>query len=250
MKPAWILVPMVAGLLGASPARAQERNARLLGVYDRMSGDAIEGAQVVDLLTKSFATTLADGTASLAFVRTQHDSAVVWVRKLGYRDTSFVLKMGAADTIGMILLLDRVVALPAIVTTAKYRLDEDPGKWEGFEQRCGVNHVSCFREPELADHPAARISDMLLRAPDGGVKRTCRNSIANCTVSVGGCPPNYFLDGFLFLPGPSGHSGSLAQLENFIGPKEIKGMEVYRPELTPQKFSRGVGTCAVVVWTK
>src|SRR5437016_185710 len=59
---------------------------RLLGVFNANSGDPVEGAEVWDMIAKAFVTTSSTGTAPLSWVRSQHDSAVIWIRKVGFQD--------------------------------------------------------------------------------------------------------------------------------------------------------------------
>ncbi len=100
-----------------SRAPAERRPAgRLLGVYDAKG--PLEGVEVLDLIGQASVRTSETGSASLSFLRSQHDTGIVQVRKLGYRDTTFMVMMGPADTIPITLLLDRVVLLSEVLTTA------------------------------------------------------------------------------------------------------------------------------------
>jgi hypothetical protein len=104
----------------------------IIGVYDSQSGRPIEGVEVHDIATEMWTTTSRSGAALLTFVEFRDSSARIGLRKLGYRPTELVLHEGASEPV----LLDPVVSLPTVRTTARYRLDTDPGDRAGFERRC------------------------------------------------------------------------------------------------------------------
>ena len=62
--------------------------------------------------------------------------------------------------------MEQLAELPAVVITAKYRLDRNDGRREGFDQRCSVKQVSCFREDYLAKRPTYSLFD-ILKGTDG-----------------------------------------------------------------------------------
>ena len=76
--------------------------------------------------------------------------------------------MGAMDTAGVTLLLERVVQLAPMKATAGWRLDTDDGKWDGFE--VGVRHRTWHVSPStnLVQYPAAYLSDMLIHTTEVG----------------------------------------------------------------------------------
>jgi hypothetical protein len=91
-----------------------------------------------------------------------------------------------------------------------------------------------------------------MRAPDGGVEKHCgRKALSTCTVTVGRCTPQYFVDGRPWTPTPRG-KGALAEIEEGFGIANLKGVEIYRPELTPIGFitnDNAQCSAAINFWT-
>jgi hypothetical protein len=200
-----------------------------------------------------FATTDSAGRHTIVFVP---DSGAyrLAVRKVGYVETMRRLLVEPGDTVSFDLTLARVAPgteLPAIVTTEHYRLDTDPGRWDGFNVRCQSKLASCLKEDYMTERPSYDLSDILkvadgiipvphgLAAPppkmhcDAG--RGCRNHT---------CEPNYFVDGFIWLSG-------WHDLTQAFGPEQLKGIEVYRTEQPrPLRFEGNPGCGSIVFWTR
>jgi hypothetical protein len=79
---------------------------RLLGVFDNDSGEAVEGAEVVDVLTGTRATTTTTGTVSLAFL--PEGGSEVRVQKAGYRPITIEVIISPRDTVPITLTLAKV----------------------------------------------------------------------------------------------------------------------------------------------
>jgi hypothetical protein len=120
----------------ATPSKSQAKSAgRLLGVFDSETAVPLEGVEVIDLLgTQLSLATKAAGLVSLRGFKNQHDSAAVRVRKIGYRDTSFIVLVGPADTVPITLALERIaVDLDPVLTTAHE--SRRSFNMQGFEER-------------------------------------------------------------------------------------------------------------------
>jgi hypothetical protein len=100
---------LAASLMVAAPTIAQQApdehpRGRVLTIYDAATHRPIDGVEVVDLLAAKYgmandrAFTNDSGRVLLAFLRRQHDSAVVQVAKPGYEERRFIVMVGAADT--------------------------------------------------------------------------------------------------------------------------------------------------------
>jgi hypothetical protein len=127
-------VALIGGVLGRSELLVAQRagNAdphyRVLTVYDAATHHAIDSVQVVDLLAAKFglpngrAFTNDSGRVLLAFLRQQHDSAVIQVAKPGYEERRLVVMVSPADTGSLSLALTRTSAdarVASPVTTSK-----------------------------------------------------------------------------------------------------------------------------------
>src|SRR6185295_13225516 len=106
---------LAAQAAGAGPALPAYRY-RLLGVYDAQSGDAIEGAEVVDMLTKTSALTTKTGTITLVFL--PDGGSIIRIRKVGYQPITMPVAISPSDTVPVTVTLDpAAMTLPTVVTT-------------------------------------------------------------------------------------------------------------------------------------
>jgi hypothetical protein len=78
---------------------------RLLGVYDQESGDAVEGARVVDVKTGTYVNTTATGTVSLVFL--PEGGSQLRISKPGYEDLSVRVDIGPTATTPLTLLMKK-----------------------------------------------------------------------------------------------------------------------------------------------
>src|SRR6185437_5001661 len=85
---------------------------KLIGVYDEVSGDPIDGVEVKDVATGMSVHTTVTGTAALFFART--DATMLGLSKLGYRPTTMMIGDPWADTIPITVTL-----MPRGVTTVE-----------------------------------------------------------------------------------------------------------------------------------
>ena len=101
---------------GPAPRRRAERGApaestgvfpswrvRILGVFDNESGESIEGAEVVDVVTGTTALTTKTGTVSLAFL--PEGGSEVLVKKAGYKPLMIEVLISPRDTVPITLTM-------------------------------------------------------------------------------------------------------------------------------------------------
>jgi hypothetical protein len=244
----WFLLGLLSGIArGQAPAALPV--ARLIGVYDATTGEPLVGAEVRDSASGSSIRTSSTGSGLLNFIEFIGPFAWIETKKVGYQPLR--LRLNARDTAAVTILMERAVELPAVVATAPYRLDTDPGNRDGFERRCAVHNVSCVRSNVLSDHPARALSEIYgLSGAD--VMRTCapRGTAKRCSVTVNQCSPKIFVDGFPAPPPPRG-VGVVDDLDSRISPDDVAGVEVYPPGMAPLRFYEGSGcNAAIVIWTK
>ena len=123
----------------------------------------------------------------------------------------------------------------------------------GFFERCSQRRIVCFSEEDLSSKSAKQLSETLLRA--GGITRRCNGSISKCALymkpssGVGDCTPTYYLNGVAFFR--AFPDEALAELEKYVRPADLRGIEVYRSEQHPPAPFNSLNSCGVVlIWTK
>lgn len=255
-----------------SPAAAATRPA-LLGVYDAQSGEPLPGAVVRDTLGAQ-ALTSADGIVALTYISAVGPLYLIEIRKVGYHPLHLRIRVDSlTDRTELLqrLPLGEATALAAMVTTGKYNIRLDSGLWNGFSARCTLDTVRCFGLAELLSKPSQHLVDFLNSA--GGTIAGCgstmtRGKPVRRVMGSGGrqldcvkmrgiglqsgklCVPTYYVDGFVRGNGED----TLDQIEEALGPVEVKGIEVYQSgDPAPPRLSGTVGNegCGVVaIWTK
>jgi hypothetical protein len=247
---------------------------RLIGVLDAKTGDWINRAVIHDTLGNETLTTRF-GVATLNVLTPIAGFYLLEIRKEGYVPRRVRLR---ADTSYEIMFalepnpLGAATRLPAVVTSERQRLQEDAGDRNGFFERCQTKTVQCVGRVELDKDPTGALYNMLhmkdgihsaCMASDHGpvwtppAKVNYSDEISGCAIMMRNgapppsyCTPTFFVDGFEWLPLDG---RSQAQIDQFLPPKRIEGIEVYLPNQPhPPRFSPPVfGTCgAIVIWTR
>ena len=262
---------MLSSLAFGQADSAKQAKVRVVGIYDSRTGEPLQGVEVVDVLTGTFASTTATGTAALAFIAYRGSGAVVELRKVGYQAKQLVLNR--ADTIPITEVLEPVAALPAIVTTETYRIVIDRALRDGFDQRCGQRTTTCFRPDDLLSNASQNLADLGSRANGvsvpacaGGTLRGGR-IIGAAADRVCGvitmrnlkpdrspfCQPTFFVDGFEW-DAAMGAPMDLAPGKPSAAPystSSVVGVEVYASDAPrPSRFEGKLGCGAIVLWTK
>jgi hypothetical protein len=234
---------------------------RIIGVFDARTGAPLAGVQVRDAFSGVVVATTITGTASLSFLRFRGNASVVELAKLGYQAKQIIITR--ADTASITEVMEPYVELAPVVTTEKYRIDRDAGKWAGFEQRCQTTSVTCIRKSDLEKNPSANLADFLIHAAGvtigtcgGGRTRNqqCgRVSMRSTTIPPSYCQPAFFVDGFEWNMRAGAATdltpGTPAQAP--FTPTNVKAVEVYSSERNRPLAFEGDATCgAVVIWTR
>ena len=246
---------------------------RLIGVLDAASGDWINRAILRDTLGNETLTSRY-GIAALNVLTPIAGFYLIEIRKEGYAPRR--IRLRADTTVQLMIALEPnplggdAAKLPAVVTTARGRLEQDAGERAGFFNRCQAG-VDCVGRAELDRRPTGTLDNMLGLKP--GIHREClapdHGAVFNpsptqrpdadlmgCMIMMrpstgtGYCIPTYFVDGFEWQP--LGGTPQ-AQIDKFLPPNRIEAIEIYPTNAPhPVRFSTGVfSLCgAVVIWTR
>lgn len=131
-----MLVPPCASAQGANDTGLQvppRRAGRILGVFDE-NGRPLEGADVLDRIGGGSLRTTRSGLVGMANVTSQHDSAVVTIRKIGFADTTVLIMVGARDTVPVQIFLRHATALEGVTITAR-EIEHLPFYLKDFAER-------------------------------------------------------------------------------------------------------------------
>src|SRR5437764_8558899 len=144
---------------------------RLLGVFDRGTGEPIEGVRVVDVISRVTAITTRTGTVSLVFL--PEGASVLRFEKIGYQPQLHAIEISPADTVPLTILLEPVVnTLPTVVTTDSSPRYLAPGL-AGFEERRHQGFGHFASEAELRKHDNQTVTSVVRQFP--GLFISCSN---------------------------------------------------------------------------
>jgi hypothetical protein len=219
--------------------------ARVLGVFDGMTGGPIEGAQVIDVLSRWSALTTRTGTVALVFL--PEGRSVLSIRKLGYEAQTIAISISPKDTVPITINLSPAVQLDPVVTSSPMVVRRSPALRAFDErQRAGMGHF--VSDSALRKSEGKRLSDLLLTRIPGLSLRTGRDGTYLRSMRIGGlkdfCEPTVFLDGV---------RATDANLDVY-NTSDLGGVEFYSGEATvPVEFA-SVGTSSgcglLLLWTR
>jgi hypothetical protein len=221
--------------------------ARLLGVYDDRSGDPVEGADVVDVMSGTSARTTSTGTVALAFL--PDGGGLVRIRKVGFEPQTFMVLISPADTVPLTIVLKHVVELAAMVAIDSSPRYTSPGL-RGFEERRRMHQGGYFiPEAQIRKEEGRKLGNALLaHFPGLTIKqgRQGQMSLAPSQRCGKGGPPRVLLDGVLIS-----NSGGPVNLDDF-DLTTLAGIEYYPTTGTgPVEFNTTSTSCgALLLWSR
>ncbi|MEP6619886.1 MAG: hypothetical protein ABJE47_11235 [bacterium] len=211
------------------PANAR---GRLLGVYSASTGDPIEGVEVWDLIANAFTTTSSTGTVSLGFARSQHDSSVIWLRKIGFQDSTLLVLTGPADTIPITFMMERVDELAPIVTTAEGG-KHTPLVLRAFEARQLQGQGKFLTPADMRKEPDGRqMGELLASKGIDLTRRTQKTLMTTCRTQV-------YLDGVRSTFDPRSSVSDYEAVEFYAGPATV-----------PQEYRSNAACGVLLLWTR
>lgn len=252
-------VPSIAcGQSGAAPVasaqshRSASYRARVLGVFDEVTGAPIENAEVFDLTTGTTALATRTGTVSLAFL--PDGGSLVRIRKLGYAPIIVPIAIAPEDTVPITMTMTPVAELPAVVTRDTARRYISPGL-RGFEDRRRLGITGYFIDDTTLRKEEYRTLGNVLRSSMPSVAiREGPFSAMYLTGSMrcgSGGPPQVYLDG-VPVHGEivRGREGPFNL--NSINISDIAGIEFYpTTDDMPIEFNHTPTSCgALMLWTR
>ena len=225
---------------------------RLLGVFDSQSGEPLEGAEVVDVMSKTSAATTRTGTVALSYL--PDGGSLVRIQKLGYQPQTLMIAISPADTVPItILLVALTPTLPTVVTRDSAPKYIGPGL-RGFEERRHLGFGHFLTEAELKKHENARMTSVVQQFPS--VRVVCPNRgqrqgecfavttrLAGRRALLGGaCEIDVYIDGIVVT------DNDLQKLNV----NEFAAIEYYAGSATiPPQYNRTGSSCGVMLfWSR
>jgi hypothetical protein len=219
---------------------------RLIGVYDDRTGDPIEAADIVDVLSGNVVRTTSTGTATLAFL--PEGGGLVRIRKIGFEPQTMMVSIAPGDTVPLTILLKHVVELAGVTVVDTAPRSMSP-TLRGFEERRRNAAAGTFltdaqiRKEEnrtLGNFLIAHVANIVIVSSRGGGMMLRRSPRCGS-----GGDPDVYLDGVrVALAKP-------VDLSEF-SLVNLAGIEYYPNTATaPPEYNRTSGGCgALLLWSR
>jgi hypothetical protein len=212
-------------------------------VHAAVGGKPISGAQV-GIPNGPKTRTNAQGEWSLPDAPV--GSRMLEVRALGfYPERRHVHVIDGAAPVRFVLSTLKAV-LDTVRISSSRRMFNRAGT--GFQERM-ASGVGTFLTPfDIAKQQAIRTSDIFRVMHDIRVEYDSTGFEAHMMVrgnTEAWCNAEIYLDGHHLF------GATMGDLDTWVQPREIKGIEIYSRTVTPVEFQQGMGGCgAILIWTK
>ena len=205
--------------------------ARVLGVYDEISGVPIEGAEVSDMVSGTSSLTTSTGTVSLVFL--PDGGSIIKVRKVGYELMMLPVGISPSDTTPLTLVMQPLATgnatrLPGVTATAAAPYISPA--LNRFHEREKTGAAGYFiNDTTLRKNEGRQLADVMRSRMLNAVFSGGPNGATYLTGS-GRCPPGsypqVFLDGVPLVgdPGPPPPPGSMRRPK--LGPPNLSQFQV------------------------
>jgi carboxypeptidase family protein len=217
------------------------------GAVLALDDNPINGARVEAPMWGAAVVTRADGSFNLDGLPT--GTQLLIVRHLGFEATRVTVNVTSRQPVEIRVRLGPSVNIldPVLVTARRnYALDKD-----GFTARRRTGWGTYFTYADIEKRNPQYLSDLLTAVP--GVRVDHRPGGATIqvnqlnTILGGGRPgscPTFWVDGTQW------RSVEPGDIDQFVSPRELAGVEVYKPREAPVQF-RTIDDClTIVVWTQ
>lgn len=231
------------------PNRESSAKGIVVGHVLSSAGKPVAGARVEIATSEVAATTRVDGGFYLPGVKT--GTALLVARSLNFLPAAEPINVTSREPLDVVVTLpDKVNILDPVLVTAR-RNDELDKNGFAARKRSGAGYF--FTQEDFDKRRPNNVTDMFRNLPviiDRPRRPTFfnygRSGLTPVYASQPGNCVNVFVDGFRWRDmGPT-------DLNSFVHPRDVIGLEVYRAEDVPIRFREAVtGSCiAVVVWTE
>jgi hypothetical protein len=232
----------------AIPARGSPRKDGIVtGRVLSPLGKPVASARVEIPMSGVSVTTRDDGSFRLIGVLTGTQMLVA--RSLSYATAAEAINVTSREPLDVIVTLtDKVNILDPVLVTARRN---DALDKLGFTKRKRASGGYFFTREDIDKRRPNNVTDLLknlpmvtVRSQRGGTLVRGRTGITSVYTPTGSCV-RVFVDGFEWRDmGPG-------DLDMFVNPDDVIGMEVYRAGEAPNQFSvLGPGCAAIVLWTQ
>jgi len=133
--------------------------ARVLGVFDEVTGEPVEGAEVLDVLNGNSALTTKTGTVSLIFL--PDGGSLVRVRKVGYEAQTFQVAISATEVNPITIILTHVASLDTVHTTANATARRSPAL-RAFDERRARGFGHFVTDSVLRTSDEKKLSEVII----------------------------------------------------------------------------------------
>lgn len=217
---------------------------RILGVFDSQSGEAIAGAEVIDVFQRLTATTTRTGTVSLAFL--PEGGSMLRIQKIGFQPVTQFVVIAPSDTVAITVLMQTIAqALPAVVTKDAAPRYIAPGLQQ-FEERRKLGFGRFITDSTLRKSDSRPLANVIRET---GTTVNCKTYPRVCVAVShrnphGACPMEVYRD------------GALMPAENWdlekIQVAELGAVEIYEGISTiPPQYNRSGNGCGIILlWSR
>ena len=239
------MVAFGSAALGQTPSALPAYRARVLGVFDSQSGVPIEGAEVLDMSSKSHARTTATGTVALVFL--PEGGGVVRIQKIGYEPVTQVVEISPDDTVPVTVLMRAAVTLPTVVTKDSAPHWISPAL-RAFEERRLSGMGRYITAAQLRKNEGRTMTNLIREL---GIKVTCTKVFPiQCfatSTRAGSCSFDTYLDGVRINKTDTDRR----DLEKILV-SEMGGVEAYlSPATIPSLYNATGSSCGVLLfWSR